>query len=207
MNRVGTVTRISLSLALITLSLLFGAQLLGLVGDDLKVRLDARQDLCEVIAIQLSTVSQSKEVQAIQSMAMEIVNRNADLLSLAVRRNDNEILIQTPDHETHWQGVADDSSTSTHVRLPLFRNSKRWAMVELCMRPLIPKGFSGILAAPGVRLATFVALAAFLTYMLYLRKVLRHLDPSTVIPERVKTTLNTLSEGILVPDQAWIVAS
>jgi PAS domain-containing protein len=47
----------------------------------------------------------------------------------------------------------------------------------------------------------FTAAATSLLIFIYLNKMLRHLDPSRVIPQRVRRTLDALAEGLLVLDQ------
>ena len=39
-----------------------------------------------------------------------------------------------------------------------------------------------------------------MTFILWLRRVLTHLDPSRVVPPRVRAALDTLAEGLLVVD-------
>ena len=46
---------------------------------------------------------------------------------------------------------------------------------------------------------------AIALYFLFLRRVLRELDPRRVIPERVKAAFNSLSEGVLILDENGIV--
>jgi PAS domain S-box-containing protein len=45
-----------------------------------------------------------------------------------------------------------------------------------------------------------MALGCFGLFYIYLRRMLRHLDPSQVIPGRVRTAFDTLAEGLLVLD-------
>ena len=47
----------------------------------------------------------------------------------------------------------------------------------------------------------FLAVTGFLGIYLLLRRALRELDPSNVIPERVKAAFDTLAEGILIMDE------
>mgnify|MGYP000359275556 CR=1 FL=1 len=48
-----------------------------------------------------------------------------------------------------------------------------------------------------ISLVTFLLAIGFLGNFLYLRRVLHHLNPSNVIPERVRKTLDSLAEGLL----------
>ena len=69
----------------------------------------------------------------------------------------------------------------------------------MCFRP-VGTGAWGPLQYPMVRLSMFLLGAGFVSYRVYLRKVLQYLDPSMVVPERVRTMLDTLAEGVLVLD-------
>ena len=74
--------------------------------------------------------------------------------------------------------------------------------LELCFRPIARATASGRFF--GNRSAADCSLPprlAYVAYLLYLRKTLRYLDPSSVIPERVKAMLDTLAEGVLVLDR------
>jgi hypothetical protein len=73
--------------------------------------------------------------------------------------------------------------------------------VEVAFTPLRGNGFIGWIKDPVIGLIIFFAVMGFIGYGFYLRKMLRHLDPSSVIPDRVKTMLNTLAEGVLVLDK------
>ena len=47
-----------------------------------------------------------------------------------------------------------------------------------------------------------IAIISFVASRFYLRRILQHLDPSSVIPDRVRATLDTLAEGVLVLDKS-----
>jgi diguanylate cyclase (GGDEF)-like protein/PAS domain S-box-containing protein/putative nucleotidyltransferase with HDIG domain len=52
-----------------------------------------------------------------------------------------------------------------------------------------------------VQLTVFVAVVSVVVYFYYLRKMLEHLDPSKVVPDRVRAALDTLASGLVVLDQ------
>ena len=89
----------------------------------------------------------------------------------------------------------------THVRVPILEDDKRWGTLEVVFPPLVGAGFIGWLKDPAFTFYVFFAIVGFVGYAFYLRNTLRHLDPSAVIPDRVKTMLNTLAEGVLVLDR------
>ncbi len=71
-----------------------------------------------------------------------------------------------------------------------------------------PNGLIHLWEAPAVkRIALFIPLA-FLGFFLLINKTLRNLDPSAVVPERVKAALDSLVEGVvLINRQERIVLS
>ncbi|MCP4511067.1 MAG: PAS domain-containing protein [Fuerstiella sp.] len=59
----------------------------------------------------------------------------------------------------------------------------------------------GIPLRPDFVLTMFVGLILLLVFSAYLKKVLKHISPSKVVPTRVRDALNSLSEGLLVLDR------
>src|SRR5207253_1851540 len=88
----------------------------------------------------------------------------------------------------------------------LLRN-RLWGRLEVSFRPLENGGWLAFLGGPIFKLAAFFTLTCLLGFWLYLRRVLRHADGnSAVMPERVRATLNTLAEGVLVLDKDQRIA-
>jgi PAS domain S-box-containing protein len=87
------------------------------------------------------------------------------------------------------------------VQVPLFEGKERWGSLQISFKPLAASGFWGFWYHPVFKLIGFIATAGYLMYQFYLRKTLQYLDPSSVIPGRVKTMLDTLAEGVLVLDK------
>jgi len=58
----------------------------------------------------------------------------------------------------------------------------------------------GWLRSPQMKMIAFVAAVSMIVFLIYLRKMLQHLDPSKVVPPRVRSALDTLAEGLLVID-------
>jgi diguanylate cyclase (GGDEF)-like protein/putative nucleotidyltransferase with HDIG domain/PAS domain S-box-containing protein len=200
MRRISTTTRISICLATLAVGVLLAADVIGLIPDEAGATLRGRVALCEAVALQSSSSMIRGDAAAVSSAIDAVARRNPDILSAAIRHADGSILLQVGDHATHWKAPPGDTSTITHVRVPIFENRKLWAHVEIAFRPLDSSGWT-LIRHPLIRLTLFVAIAAFATFLSYLRKVLQYLDPSVVIPERVKAMLDTLAEGVLIIDR------
>jgi PAS domain S-box-containing protein len=197
-----TVTiRVSLGLACITLSAFLAAGWIGVVPNPYRAALEARARLCETLAVQFCTSAPQELVTVFDTLAPLIMERNLDILSLAVRGADGQIRAATKNHASFWKDLPANQSSETHVQVPIFEGQSQIATFEICLAPLTGKGLYGYLEQVQLPAAAFVAVMGFLAYSVYLRRVLRHLDPSSVIPARVKKVLDVLSDGVVMTDE------
>lgn len=201
MFRISTIARLSLSLVLLTISILVTADMLGLIPSRTKAIISERSRVCESLAVYASIAVQKNETALILKAVQVLMERNKDILSAALRREGGTILEEVGDHSTHWQGAPQKGSTPTHVRVPIYRGSDPWGNMEVSFRPINRKGIAGIWENTLVRLIGFFILAGSITYKFFLQKIRRHIDPSSVIPPRVKAALDTLTEGIVLMDK------
>jgi len=162
--------------------------------------LEARAKLCKSLAIQLSMEVQEKQTELFMALAPTIVRENQDILSMAIRRCDGHLLAATDNHRSFWKDMPANRSTPTHVQVPIFHGDQQFGTTEVCFTPLTPEGIHGFLRQLHLPLIFFMAVSGFVAYRLYLKRVLQHLDPSPVTPDRVKATLDTLSESVVVTD-------
>jgi diguanylate cyclase (GGDEF)-like protein/PAS domain S-box-containing protein len=197
------ITRVSAALVGLTLSLLALALVLGLVPDRYGAVVEGRKALCEQMAIDCSFAAQRGDLAAIRASAAAAVQRNPDILSAGVRDADGVLVAQAGNHEAHWDPAANGQSTPTGMCVPIALGDKLWGHVELRFRPIGPAGVWVPLRNPVLPLLAFVGVGGFVAYFLYLRLVFRKagLTQSHLIPRRVRTTLNTLAEGVVILDK------
>jgi two-component system, sensor histidine kinase and response regulator len=195
--------RLSIGLVCIFLSSLFGAQALGLVPDRDGAVLHGRKSLCEALAVHCSLAVQRDDLSAIGVSLQALLQRNADVQSAAVRAPDGKVLISAGKHQPHWGDRERLLSSRTHLTLPITLNNKVWGTLEVAFQGHTETGLTALLFWPILPLAAFTAGAGFLMTLVYLNSVLRHTDPeqARVIPDRVRATLNTVTEGVLVLDR------
>src|SRR5882672_292754 len=201
MNRISAATRISIAIVCLTITVLLGAQTLGLLPNAFQEALDGRKKLCESLAIYCSLAGRQGDVESVREAASAIIARNPEVISLALRKVDGTIVVETGNHRKYWKEMSGEKSTSTQVQVPLFQGKERWGSLQITFKPLAASGFWGFIHHPVFKLIGFIATAGYLVYQFYLRKTLQYLDPSSVIPGRVKTMLDTLAEGVLVLDK------
>src|SRR5947208_1178557 len=115
MKRLSASTHVSIGVTLLTLSLIFAAEGLGLIPSTSQATISGRKQLCESLAIQCSLAAQDANVTVVENTAKAIVERNRDILSVGLRTADGPLLMHIGDHTKNWAGADSTRSTPTHV--------------------------------------------------------------------------------------------
>ncbi len=144
----------------------------------------------------------------IRNLVQSVGLRSQEILSAAVRRADGSLLASVGDHRRHWGDSPRTSSSPTHMNVPIAMGETPWGAIEVRFRPLNLYEYQGILGGSLAPVLIFIASAGTLTFFLYLRSVLRSSGTgnSGVVPERVRDTLNTVMEGVLLLDKEERIA-
>jgi diguanylate cyclase (GGDEF)-like protein/PAS domain S-box-containing protein len=201
MRRLTPVLRITLGLVGLTASLLIAAHLFGIVPDESKVILDKRKSVVEALAVQIALEMDRLSPDTAQRVLEAVVERNEDMRSAALRVSSGEIIASSGDHAKFWKGDGGDRSTPEHLRAPIFDKERRWGTVEVAFAPL-PTSVSFMPTQNRLLgLVLFIVLTGGVGYFFVLRRSLRALDPSAVIPERVRAAMDALVEGVLILDE------
>jgi diguanylate cyclase (GGDEF)-like protein/PAS domain S-box-containing protein len=188
-------------LVFLTISIiLVGDSFLRIGTQDTEALYDQRKKLCEFLAVQYSTLAQKGETETIRASMLALVNRNPDVISTAIRTADGQLVATAGDHLRYWKKPVGDRSTLTYAQVPVFDGNARWGSVEVSFASSDSWNVKQILANPLVELILMISGGGFVVYFLFMKKTLRHLDPSAVVPQRVKTTLDTLAEGVFIVD-------
>ena len=195
-------TRISMGLVGIMACLVMLAFFLHIIPDRDSAVMEGRAALAESIGIySAALVNEAKSRRLADDFAL-LVERNKDLLSIALRYENGKVLVATGDHVDRWKPMGGELSKDSQIQLPMWAGNQKWGQLELRFKPIAAEGgWPGPLKKPAVRLILFMALIGFAVFYIYLGKVLRQLDPSKAIPGRVRAALDTMAEGLLILDR------
>ena len=191
-------THIAMGLAFLVVTLLLAAVSLQLVPDRLGAIRESRGTLAETIAINSSAFIIKNDFKVLKLILGMVVKRNDDIISAAVRHNSGKAIVTIGEHDWVEDGTA--YSTDTHLKVPIWSGKKKWGQIELRFTPLTVQGWLAFVVHPLTKLVAFVALTSFILFWLYLRRMLKHLDPSQAVPPHVRAALDTLAEGLMVLD-------
>ena len=199
-GRRSTTFRVSLGVVSLSIGLLLAAELLGLLPDRTELKLAARQKSIEMVAVQIASAAARNDVRMVQTIVTTVVERDDEVLSAAVRRRGNLLAVAGP-HEEFWEPLEDGRSTPTHVQVPIMKDAYQWGQVELRFRSLQSLPSLADWKDSPFAIFAFFGLAGFALYFLFLRRALRELDPSSVVPEHVRSAFNALAEGVIIIDE------
>jgi len=193
--------QISIALLSMTMSLIFTAYSFGLLPDDEQTALEARARISESLAVQLASLASRNDADAIRDTVDSVVSRSSDVLSIAVRGAEGQLLVASNDHDLHWRAPVDGKSTATQVQVGLMNGNVPAGRIEIAYRPMtVVRHFFGPFSTM-IGFIGFMGVSGFAGYFFIIKRALRELDPSRAIPERVKAAFDTLAEGVLIMDQ------
>lgn len=199
MLKLSPAVRITLGIVALTLGLLIFADLLGFIPDSKRHAVEQRQKFSEMLSIQAAIALKSNNQIAVQSLLWSAVKRNENVLSAAIRRRDGVLLASEGNHKEHWNENA--ANSTTQLSLSVTQGTGTSSILELTFTPIESKPILGFFSTGILGLSIFVILFGSGSYWFFLRRSLKYLDPSNVIPARVRTAMNVLSNGVFILDE------
>ena len=190
---------LTVGLVSILVSALLGASWLGLLPDTQRAEASSRTALVEVLAAGSMGSLAAQDLAAVSDLLRFALERNASMRSAAVRRADGALLVVAGEHEQAWAGDASVASTPTRITMPLYADGTRWGGLEVAFHAQ-RAGLLGALFDPRAVAVALIALTCFVSFYLYLGRMLSQLDPSRAVPDRVRNALDTLAEGLMLID-------
>lgn len=201
MSRINPLIRITLGLVGVTLILvLAGDYVLQLTRNQSGVDFRQREKIGQTLALQFSPLAEINDTDTIGKTMQALVERNRDVLSTALRGSDGKVITSAGEHEEYWESPGAGVTTVTHADVPLMVNGREWGTVELSFRPKRESMIPFLTTDPLVRFLLFITASACLGYFFFMKRTLTHLDPRAVIPDKVKSTLDLLAEGVVLID-------
>jgi PAS domain S-box-containing protein len=198
---VGPLVWISVGLTSLTLSvMLAGDALVGLVPNHDRQDFEYRRDVAEALAVQYSALAEHDQVEIIKLSMERFKQRNSEIRSLALILKGGDVLAQIGDHARIWVQPSGDASSLEFLQVPIFAGDQPWGVLQVAFRKADVSTAERFLHDPWVRFLAFVSVMGFLGYLVLMKRTLRQLDPSGIVPSRVKAALDALSQGVAMID-------
>ncbi|GGK71128.1 response regulator [Amphritea balenae] len=196
-----TTSRIAFGQVSMFISIALIAVIVGILPDYLGTRLKDRVVLAEAIAANSSVLITQSDLFRLDAVLQLVVDRNNEIISAGVRKSDQKLVVDVANHRSQWQTDSSEDVVDRQMSVPIFAGSTKWGSLELQFEPLYGKGLWGFYQRPLVQFLLFCGIILYLVYFLYLGKMLKQLDPSQAVPDRVRAALDTMAEGLIVLDR------
>lgn len=199
--QLSTITRVSLGLAsLVVMALLTLDFIFGVIPNPVEQEKRVRQLLSETASVQIALMATRGDADGATMVLRETVKRQPSLKSAGLRTQAGTVVGSAGEHDTLWTGTHGARSSLTHVAVPIAAGGKPWGALELVFEPFESASLFGLVSAIEILWPVAVFIVSFALFHLYLRRVLQQLDPSTVVPERVRSAYDVIAEGIVMID-------
>ncbi len=201
MKKFGPLLQMTSALVALTGALVILADLFfGVLPDRTAQALALRKNVSEAIAVQVAVLLQAEDEVLLERTLRDVAARTESVRSIAIRRTDGAIAYQAGDHQRAWQPVTGERSRPEQVLVPLNYRGSRWGNVEIAFETAENGGLAAWLTQPLMVLLLFLSAGGTVVFGLYMRRALQHLDPASVIPERVQGAFDAMAEGVAVLD-------
>lgn len=199
--RITPLVWVSFGLVSVTLSvMLAGDSLVDLVPNRDRQVFEYRRDLAESLAVQYSALAERNQVETIKFAMETLAKRNQTILSLALVQKDGGVIAQFGEHAQVWVQPSGEESTLEFLQVPIFSGDQPWGVLQIAFQKADGSWLNRFLEDPWIRFLAFVSVVGFIGYLLFMKRTLRQLDPSGIIPTRVKAALDALTQGVVMID-------
>ncbi len=200
MLRLSSTHRIVMGLVALTVTALLTCGMFGLIPNTRHSENVSRQAFCETTAVSFMALAPRMDQETLGKTLKQLQTRRPDVESLGIRQASGELVIGSPEHDQSWISVGDEPTDSNELVVPIRSQDAVWGRLEVRFHPPQSLTVFGMAVRPEIAIAIVMAAILFVAFTFYLKRVLKHLSPGKVIPNRVRDALNALAEGLLVLD-------
>ena len=196
MFKIKSATRLALTLGIGCASLVWMSIGIGMIPNPFQLDIEKRIALTKAMSVNVATFAESKRTSELETILQRTLEAEESLLSLGVtRRGKNSYYIVCGPHPESWN--SSDQIRDRQIEVEILANSKPWGTLQVAYKPTTTANMIGMLAFP-FGLVLFVGASMTLMTWAVLAKTFRYLNPSKVVPDRVKSALDTLAEGLVL---------
>lgn len=196
--KISGIGRINLSiLSLCVTSILF-ASMVGLIPDDRMTQSEARTELSEAMATSITYLIANRDYRQVETQLELFARRNDAVISAGVRRHDGRLLASVGDHQVKWEEGLQAKSDGCFI-VPIKSDTNNWARIEIQFEPLYA-GINMFVSGGLWKLLGLLIPLVGISCWFHLKRILKYLDPTQVVPPRVRQTLDSFAEGVVLLD-------
>lgn len=182
--------RVSLGMSSLVVAMLLLLDLgFGVLPDTARVTRQWRERIAETLAMQTAALVESGDMTPLDQAFRDQLAREKSLLAITVRRGNGQTVAHAGEPAARRSSgqQADALADTDTIRVPLSASGEPWGTLDVRFERLGPRTPREWMLHPPVLIVTALGTGSFIAFALYMRRVLAHLDPSTAIPDRVRS--------------------
>lgn len=201
--RLSPAVRIGMGLASLVVALLLVIDIVfGVFPNPAAALAEQRARLAEQIAMQTAIMLETGQESSLPRTVALVMAREEQLARIRIERADGTSVI---DRRSSGLSPGEAIAIDRAYVMPLVARDSQWGRVAIWYRD--PGRTVGrlLLESPLVLMIVGIGSVCFVAFALYLRRILSHLDPASVVPDRIRQAFDVFSSGIVVIDRGGAI--
>lgn len=214
MHQLKTAIRLALCVGLIASAAIWVALSLGIIDNPTASVARHRTTVAKYVSLFASSSINSHSKAKLKSTMEQLVAAEPSLVSIGIRDHIGNVITAGP-HDTAWpqlstsvsKGSTPDSESGeskqelagNQIAVELTANGQTYGSIELAFKSELTSMWAMFFGFP-VPLALFVGAFVSLASWAIFERSFKYLDPSQVVPDRVRAALDTMAEGVVLLD-------
>jgi diguanylate cyclase (GGDEF)-like protein len=145
----------------------------------------------------------------LQAFLQRVADDDAEILSIGLRTRLGSVKVVTSHHADYWDAASsidpNQSESVEPLKIQIQQRNQLWGNMEFALSKTNQTYVGGLLAHPLTHLIGFFSIFGLSAYTLFVARVFGVFNSTQVVPERVRSALDTLAEGLLLLDESGTI--
>lgn len=195
MKRISITYRLAFALAMASTAPVLGYAMHTSFQENRRV-LDARLLSCEQFALLCTLCLQREDQSVLKKFSADLLEREKSLAGIRITRSDGRRIWEIGEYTSQTPENITETADDRHITATLYRMQQPWGTVDFHYHQPSNQNSN-----PNLFFVSSLAMLFNLgIFSLILRRSLDILDTTKVVPTRVKNTLNTIPDGVIIID-------
>lgn len=198
--------RLAFALVCVGVSLLLGAHWMGFFPDATAVEMRARAEKLSLITSACLEDIEAARWPKVKSFIQRVADQDPNILSVGLRTDLGSVKVATRHHQDYWNAakreMPEGESAVEAISIDVKQRRRNWGSVEFALSSPDRGAWAAVLTHPLTRVLGFFTVFGMSAYTLFVARVFKVFNNTQVVPERVRSALDTLAEGLLLLDES-----
>lgn len=200
MKKLSIVSRLTLSLVALALTVLMALRLTGVLPTQQEAMIRQRMDLTERLSFSLSLVHNPADPQLMQTTLDAARLKYPNIQSIAIRDRHRRLVASSGPHQKLWQPQKFKHEAGWQAAYPLGRSHPPSGRLEVVFEPLDSAFLLAEYDHPVTWMALIAALGLTVVFYFYCSEAILHRIPGALVPQHVESAFDQVSEALMLLD-------